>query len=109
MAYNSNQFLGTCWASASAAIQQAPGIESDHVANCCFPKTWPADREQGARVIGGWLKTEAQFYVKHQARSSISFWLWSPPSCPSSFAGCCWSRFDPTTKHVLRSVFPYPL
>jgi hypothetical protein len=61
--------LGTCWASPSAAIQHTRGIESDRVADYYFRKTWPADREQGARVIGGWLKTEAQFYVKHQARS----------------------------------------
>ncbi len=26
--------------------QDALGIESDDVANYCFPKTWPADREQ---------------------------------------------------------------
>ena len=28
-----------------------------------FPKTWPADREQRARVIGEWLQTEARFVV----------------------------------------------
>jgi hypothetical protein len=26
-----------------------------------FPKTWPADREQRARIIGEWLQTEARF------------------------------------------------
>ena len=58
-------------------------------------------------MIGGWLKTEAQFYVKHQARSSISFWLWSPASYPLSFAGSLLvALLDPTTKHVLRSEFP---
>jgi hypothetical protein len=28
------------------------GIESDDVANCYFPKTWPSGREQRARIIG---------------------------------------------------------
>ena len=27
----------------------------------CFPMTWPADREQRARSIGEWLKTEARY------------------------------------------------
>jgi hypothetical protein len=26
-----------------------------------FPKTWPADREQRAWIIGEWLQTEARF------------------------------------------------
>jgi hypothetical protein len=39
----------------------ALGIESDDVANYCFPKNWPADREQRARIIGDWLQTEARF------------------------------------------------
>jgi hypothetical protein len=42
-------------------IQEALGIESDDVANYVFPKTWPADREQRARIIGAWLQTEARF------------------------------------------------
>ncbi len=29
-----------------------------------FPKTWPADREQRARIIGDWLKTEARFLAQ---------------------------------------------
>ena len=37
---------------ATKIIQDALGIESDDVANYCFPKTWPADREQRARIIG---------------------------------------------------------
>jgi hypothetical protein len=36
-------------------------IESDDVANYCFPKQWPADRERRAAVIGDWLKTEARY------------------------------------------------
>ena len=39
----------------------AVGIESDEVANYCFPKAWPHDREQRARIIGEWLQTEARF------------------------------------------------
>jgi hypothetical protein len=27
----------------------------------CFPKDWPADREQRARIIGSWLTTEARY------------------------------------------------
>ena len=46
---------------AAKFIQDALGIESDDVANYCFPKTWPADREQRARIIGEWLQTEARF------------------------------------------------
>ena len=41
--------------------QDALGIESDDVANYCFPQTWPADREQRARIIGEWLQTEARY------------------------------------------------
>ena len=46
---------------AAKIIQDALGIESDDVANYCFPKQWPADRERRAAVIGDWLKTEARF------------------------------------------------
>jgi len=44
-------------------IRNALGIESDDVANYVFPKTWPANREERARVIGEWLKAEARFLV----------------------------------------------
>jgi uncharacterized protein HemY len=46
---------------AARIIQDALGIESDDVASYVFPKTWPADREQRARIIGEWLQTEARF------------------------------------------------
>jgi uncharacterized protein HemY len=46
---------------AAKIIQQALGIESDDVANYVFPKTWPSDREQRARIIGEWLQTEVRF------------------------------------------------
>ena len=46
---------------AAKIIQDALGIESDDVANYVFPKTWPVDREQRARIIGEWLQTEARF------------------------------------------------
>jgi len=46
---------------AAKMIQDALGIESDDVANYCFPKTWPADREVRARIIGKWLQEEAEF------------------------------------------------
>jgi uncharacterized protein HemY len=48
---------------AAKIIQDALGIESDDVANYCFPKNWPSDREQRARVIGERLQTEARFLV----------------------------------------------
>jgi hypothetical protein len=37
---------------AAKIIQDPLGIESDDVANCVFPETWPADREQRARIGG---------------------------------------------------------
>jgi len=46
---------------AAKMIQNALGIESDDVANYCFPKAWPEDREQRARIIGDWLQTEARY------------------------------------------------
>jgi len=46
---------------AARIIQDALGIESDDVANYCFPQTWLADREQRARIIGDWLQTEARY------------------------------------------------
>jgi hypothetical protein len=46
---------------AAKIIQQALGIESDDVLNYTFPKSWPADREQRARIIGDWLQTEARY------------------------------------------------
>jgi hypothetical protein len=49
---------------AAKIIQEALGIESEDVANDCFPKTWPADRERRARIIGDWLQTEARFLAE---------------------------------------------
>jgi hypothetical protein len=46
---------------AAKIIQEALGIESNEVANYCFPRTWPRDREQRARIIGDWLKAEVRF------------------------------------------------
>ena len=37
---------------AAKIIQDALGIESDDVANYCFPKEWPTYRERRAAVIG---------------------------------------------------------
>ncbi len=39
---------------AAKIIQRALDTESDEVANYCLPKTWPADRETRARIIGNW-------------------------------------------------------
>jgi hypothetical protein len=46
---------------AAEIIQNALGIESDEVANYCFPKTWPKDHEQRARIIGDWLRAEVRY------------------------------------------------
>jgi hypothetical protein len=46
---------------AAKLIQNALGIESDEVVNYRFPRTWPQDREQRARIIGDWLRAEARF------------------------------------------------
>ena len=50
-----------CGNSAAKLIQNALGIESDEVANYCFPKAWPQDRDQRARIIGDWLRAEVRF------------------------------------------------
>jgi hypothetical protein len=43
----------------------APALESRsrRDANYCFPKTWPNDREQRARIIGEWLQTEMTYGI----------------------------------------------
>jgi hypothetical protein len=46
---------------AAKIIQNALGIESDEVANYCFPKSWPSDRERRARIVGDWLRAEARY------------------------------------------------
>ena len=46
---------------AAKIIRNALGIESDNVVKYTFPKTWPTDREQRARIIGYWLPSEACF------------------------------------------------
>jgi hypothetical protein len=58
------QFTRTCTDDGERAariLQQALGIESDDVTRYCFPKDWPADREQRANIIGEWPQTEARF------------------------------------------------
>ena len=51
---------------AAKLIQEALGIESDDVVNYSFPKSWPEDREQCARIIGDWLQTEARFLASRR-------------------------------------------
>jgi hypothetical protein len=46
---------------AAKLIQEALGIQRNDVVNYVFPKTWPSDREQRARIIGEWLQTEVRF------------------------------------------------
>jgi hypothetical protein len=46
---------------AAKIIQNALAIESDDLVNYCFPKAWPAERDQRARIIGDWLQTEARY------------------------------------------------
>jgi uncharacterized protein HemY len=52
---------------AAKIIRDALGIETDDVANYCLPQSsyWPTDRDQRARIIGDWLKAEAQFLAQH--------------------------------------------
>ena len=59
---------------AAKMIQDALGIESDDVANYCFPKTWPADREVRARIIGNWLQAGG-------APSVLTTWADDSGSC----------------------------
>ena len=59
---------------AARMIRDALGIDSDDVANYCFPKEWPANREQRASIIGEWLQTEARFLggeTRMDARSPL--------------------------------------
>lgn len=48
---------------AAKIIRDALGIETDDVANQYLPQSdyWPADRYQRARIIGDWIKAEAQY------------------------------------------------
>jgi hypothetical protein len=46
---------------AAKIIQDALGIENAEMAKCCFGKTWPADHEQRARIIGEWILMETRF------------------------------------------------
>jgi hypothetical protein len=48
---------------AAKIIRDALGIESDEVTNHSFPKHWPNNREQRARIIGDWLRDESRFAV----------------------------------------------
>jgi len=59
---------------AAKIIQDALDIESDDVANYCFPKTWPADREVRARIIGNWLQAGG-------APSVLTTWADDSGSC----------------------------
>ena len=45
---------------AAKLIREALGVESDDVADYVFPKTWPADRERRAAIVGEWLRAEAR-------------------------------------------------
>jgi hypothetical protein len=42
-------------------VQDALGIESDDIVSYIFPKSWPTDRDQRARIIGDWLEAEVGF------------------------------------------------
>jgi hypothetical protein len=35
--------------------------DNDDVVNYCFPRKWPENREERARIIGYWLQSEACF------------------------------------------------
>jgi hypothetical protein len=60
------QAIDTDDAITPAAVIRAPlGIESDEVTNNSFPKNWPDNPEQRARVIGDWRRDEARFLVAY--------------------------------------------
>ena len=46
---------------AAKVIQEAFGIESDEVANYVFPKTWPNNREQRARIMASGYRLKRGF------------------------------------------------
>jgi hypothetical protein len=50
---------------AAMVIRVALGIQSDEVTNHSFPKNWPSDPDQRARVIGDWLRDEARFLAQY--------------------------------------------
>jgi len=52
-------------------IQDALGIENADL-QCSFPKTWPADREQRARIIGEWLQMEARLLADTRSGETAS-------------------------------------
>jgi hypothetical protein len=45
---------------AAKLIREALGVESDDEADYVFPKTWPADRERRAAIVGEWPRAEAR-------------------------------------------------
>jgi hypothetical protein len=68
-----------------AAAGQIPIQSSlgDDVVNYWFPKDWPTDREQRARYIGEWLKTEARYSPRDKSAAAFR-----GPSSSSSKAAC---------------------
>jgi hypothetical protein len=66
---------------AARIIQNALGIESSDVADYVFPKKWPANREQRARIIGeslgpkpvSWLHRPS--FLNDQCRLAASRYL----------------------------------
>jgi hypothetical protein len=53
---------------AAKVIQDALGIANADPARRCFGKTWPADREQRARIIGKWLQMECRLQANTHMR-----------------------------------------
>jgi hypothetical protein len=43
------------------AINSDDGDRAARIIRDALPKDWSTDREQRARYIGGWLKTEARY------------------------------------------------
>jgi hypothetical protein len=46
---------------AAKIIHDALGMESNDVANYCFPQTWPAEREQRAALLANGCKPRRAF------------------------------------------------
>ena len=90
---------------AAKMIQDALGIESDDVANYVFPRTWPADREQRARIIGEWLQTEARFLASAVPPTLPRLLLLSVGRLPGTLGYFSWVEIE---LNVLLSFVPVP-
>ena len=60
---------------AAKMIRDALGIESDDVANYCFPKEWPANREQRAFMAIGYKLRRGIWVDEHSPLPTNLIWI----------------------------------